>query len=44
MADKMNELREYYDNTDRHIATGGTLLLALLMAGVKGKTTPLASK
>ena len=37
-------LDEYYENTDRHIATGGTLLLALLMAGVKGKTTPLASK
>ena len=30
-----HSLEEFFDNTDRHIATQATLLLALVMAGVK---------
>ncbi len=39
-----HSLDEYYDDTDRHIASGATLLLLLMMAGVAGETAPLAEK
>jgi len=39
-----HSLDEYFDPTDRHLGTQATLLTALMMCGVYGKTEPLAEK